>query len=355
MSEPGLACPSRLLTRIQRLGPVRVRANPPDSLLPCSVTDMCPGSSRRISAGPSSQMITAPVPRLEPSCTPSNSPSASEWSSTGTASLRTAGSSEGPFGTAHDRSTPPARIRRSKCSVVASCSWTTNRDGITLATLPADLGRGARGPGAGRSTRNMGSRQSRRLPILEPGHAGGGTIVRLTSGDDQAAASGDADELTAELTASYWQAYDQRMASTGFRAIARQFPSIVGQAMRLAGAANRRDLVATIGLNLASGVFAGYALFATTGVLEALFAAGPTPHRVRAALPSLALVAASVAARSGLQVAAGWAQSRLQPQVDRVVELRLFSLTTEVELAAFDDADFHDAMRRARDRGLRSE
>ncbi|HLX48026.1 MAG TPA: ABC transporter ATP-binding protein [Streptosporangiaceae bacterium] len=178
--------------------------------------------------------------------------------------------------------------------------------------------------------------------------------MRLTSGDDQAAASGDADELTAELTASYWQAYDQRMASTGFRAIARQFPSIVGQAMRLAGAANRRDLVATIGLNLASGVFAGYALFATTGVLEALFAAGPTPHRVRAALPSLALVAASVAARSGLQVAAGWAQSRLQPQVDRVVELRLFSLTTEVELAAFDDADFHDAMRRARDRGLYS-
>ena len=37
----------------------------------------------------------------------------------------------------------------------------------------------------------------------------------------------------------------------------------------------------------------GFALLATTGVLEALFAAGPTPHRVRAALPSLIVVAAA--------------------------------------------------------------
>ena len=176
----------------------------------------------------------------------------------------------------------------------------------------------------------------------------------LTSGDEQAAAHGDADELTAELTASYWQAFDERMASTRFLAIARQFPSIVAQAMRLAGTASRRDLVVTIGLNLISGVFGGYALFATTGVLQALFAGGPTPHRVRAALPSLVLVAASVAARSVLQVAAGWTEARLSPLVDRVVELRLFGLTTQVELAAFDDADFHDAMRRARDRGLYS-
>ena len=104
-------------------------------------------------------------------------------------------------------------------------------------------------------------------------------------------------------------------------------------------------------LNLASGIFTGYALLATTGVLEALVAAGPTPHRVRAALPSLVLVAMATAARAGLQSAAGWAQSRLQPQVDRVVELRLLGLTSQVELAAFDDARFNDGMLRARDRG----
>ena len=70
--------------------------------------------------------------------------------------------------------------------------------------------------------------------------------------------------------------------------------------------------MATIVLNLASGVFGGYALFATTGVLQALFAGGPTPHRVRAALPSLILVAIATAIRSGVATAAGWAQNRLE-------------------------------------------
>ncbi len=167
-------------------------------------------------------------------------------------------------------------------------------------------------------------------------------------------ASPEADELTAELTSSYWQAYDQRLAETSFGAVARQLPGLVGQAIRLGWEANRRDMVATIGLNLVSGVLTGFALLATTGVLDALFAAGPTPHRVRAALPSLLLVGTAVAARAGLQAAAGWAQSRLHPQVDRVVEIRLLDLTTRVELAAFDDAEFYDAMQRARDRGLYS-
>jgi len=160
------------------------------------------------------------------------------------------------------------------------------------------------------------------------------------------------DEFMAELTAGYWHAYDERMASIGFTAMARQLPALIAHAVRLGWQASRRDTAATIALNLAAGVFAGYGLFATTGVLQSLFAAGPTPHRVRAALPSLALVGGAVAMRSGLQAMAGWAQARLQPQVNRVVETRLFDLTTQVELAAFDDAGFHDEMRRARDRGL---
>jgi ATP-binding cassette subfamily B protein len=160
------------------------------------------------------------------------------------------------------------------------------------------------------------------------------------------------DELTAELKAQYWEAYDQRLAETGFLSMARQLPELIGHAIRLGWEANRRDTVATIGLNVVSGVLTGFALLATTGVLEALFAAGPTPHRVRAALPSLILVAAAVAGRAGLQAAAGWAQARLHPQVNQVVEIRLLDLTTRVELAAFDDPAFYDAMERARDRGL---
>ncbi|MGD0069260.1 MAG: ABC transporter ATP-binding protein [Streptosporangiaceae bacterium] len=160
------------------------------------------------------------------------------------------------------------------------------------------------------------------------------------------------DEITAELTASYWRAYDARMASVGFRDVARRFPGLVGHAVRLGWSASRLDTAATIALNLVSGVFAGYALYATTGVLQALFAAGPTPQRVRAALPALILVAAATAARSGISTAAGWAQSRLEPRVDQAVEVRLYDLTSQVELTAFDDPDFHERMQRARDRGM---
>ena len=167
-------------------------------------------------------------------------------------------------------------------------------------------------------------------------------------------AEGEDDHETAELTSHYWRMYDERMATVKFSDVGRRFPALIGQAVSLGWSASRRDTSATVVLNLASGVFGGYALFATTGVLQALFAAGPTPHRVRAALPSLILVAVATAIRSGVATAAGWAQSRLEPQVDQIVEVRLDDLTTQVELAAFDDPDFHDRMQRARDRGVGS-
>jgi len=161
-----------------------------------------------------------------------------------------------------------------------------------------------------------------------------------------------ADHETAELTANYWRVYDERLTTVRFKDVARRFPALIGQAVHLGWSASRLDTAATIALNLASGVLGGFALFATTGVLQALFAGGPTPHRVRAALPSLILVAAATAGRSAVSTAAGWAQSRLEPQVDQVVEVRLYDLTSQVELAAFDDSDFHDRLQRARDRGM---
>jgi ATP-binding cassette, subfamily B, bacterial len=170
----------------------------------------------------------------------------------------------------------------------------------------------------------------------------------------QAQSAAETDNETAELARNYWYAYDERLATVRFSDVGRRFPALIAQAVSLGWAASRRDTATTIILNLASGVFGGYALFATTGVLEALFAGGPTPDRVRAALPSLILVAVSTALRSGVSTAAGWAQSRLEPMVDQSVEVGLYDLTSQVELAAFDDPDFHDRMQRARDRGVSS-
>ena len=62
---------------------------------------------------PVSQTITAPAPYLRSPITPSKSRWSSEWSSTSTASRFTRGSVDGPFGTAHETSTPSTSSRKS--------------------------------------------------------------------------------------------------------------------------------------------------------------------------------------------------------------------------------------------------
>ncbi|MFI0486108.1 ABC transporter ATP-binding protein [Actinomadura sp. 9N215] len=157
-----------------------------------------------------------------------------------------------------------------------------------------------------------------------------------------------------ELSAHRWHEKDAELAETGMGTVARRLPGVIAQATGLAWRASRIDTLATISLNLVAGIFTAFWLLATTGVLTALFSGGPTPGRVRDALPSLALVAGAVGLRAGLQACAGWAQSRLRPQVQRLAELRLYEATTAVHLAALDDSDFLDELQRAQTRGLNS-
>ncbi|MFI0794433.1 ABC transporter ATP-binding protein [Micromonospora rubida] len=155
-----------------------------------------------------------------------------------------------------------------------------------------------------------------------------------------------------ELEDRAWLHHANDFAHTSFWAVARRLPRLVREAIALAWATSRRDTAASIGLNVAAGAMTTLGLLATTGVLRELFAAGPTPDRIRGALPALALTAAAVLAKGGLTIAAGWAQARLTPQINYQVELRLFEATTAVDLAAFDDAGFAEEMDRARERGV---
>ncbi|MGW0194078.1 ABC transporter ATP-binding protein [Nonomuraea sp. NPDC003201] len=154
------------------------------------------------------------------------------------------------------------------------------------------------------------------------------------------------------LVVAYWESHDEHLLTATLGTIARRLPSLVAAALRMAWEASPRDTVVALAGNLAAGVFTVFGLVATSDVLASLLAAGPTPDRVWTALPSLLLVAAATGLRGALLAGAGWAQARLKPLVERLAETRLFELTTRVELAAFDDHDFHNAMRRARDSGV---
>lgn len=155
-----------------------------------------------------------------------------------------------------------------------------------------------------------------------------------------------------DLADDYWDHHVADLAAVGVWAVVRQLPAIVAESVRLAWQADRRDTLAAIGLNILAGLMTTLGLLATSGVLQQLFATGPTPDRIRAALPALIAAGSAVTARGGLGIAAGWAQARLAPQINYLVEMRLFEATSLVELAAFDDAGYTEEMNRARDRGM---
>ncbi|HKA67714.1 MAG TPA: ABC transporter ATP-binding protein [Actinomycetes bacterium] len=154
--------------------------------------------------------------------------------------------------------------------------------------------------------------------------------------------------------AGYWEIHNDEVATATFWSMLRRMPQVLRAGLRLSWQASRLDTWLSLVLQLAAGVLTGVGLLATTGVLEALFAEVPSVDRVREALPSLLLVAAAAAGSQLVNIGAGYTQARLEPRVLKVAELRLFELSTTVELAAFHDHEFHDAMRRARDRGVDS-
>ncbi|WUH90319.1 ABC transporter ATP-binding protein/permease [Streptomyces sp. NBC_00433] len=120
----------------------------------------------------------------------------------------------------------------------------------------------------------------------------------------------------------------------------------------MAWRADARATAAVIVLQLGSAAMAAFGLLASIGVLQALFAQGATPDRIRAAVPSLVLVAGLLMARAVLDTGVTFYQARLTPKVRRIVETEFLHLTAHVRLEAVDDADWSDDSYRANDRGL---
>ncbi|WP_067482333.1 ABC transporter ATP-binding protein [Actinomadura hibisca] len=157
---------------------------------------------------------------------------------------------------------------------------------------------------------------------------------------------------TAELDPSLLPGYDARLMGAGVWGTARELPVVTGRVLRLAWSAGRRATLGLLALQTLSAAVTGFALLAGTAVLSALLASGPTPDRIRAALPALLVMAGAYALRGLADAGVADLQARLTPRVQRVAEDRFHTAIVGVELPAFDDPDWHDAMSRSRDRGL---
>ncbi|WP_326812426.1 ABC transporter ATP-binding protein/permease [Streptomyces scopuliridis] len=159
-------------------------------------------------------------------------------------------------------------------------------------------------------------------------------------------------ELGDELTDAYWATWDGEASRTSMWRIVGRLPAISRRVLQMAWRADARATLAVIVLQLGSAVMAAFGLLASIGVLQALFAQGATPDRIRAAVPSLALVAGLLMFRAVLDAGVALYQARLTPKIRRIVEMDFLHLTAHVRLEAVDDANWADDSSRANDRGL---
>ena len=143
-----------------------------------------------------------------------------------------------------------------------------------------------------------------------------------------------------DVAVPYWAQVDQQVAAAGAWVIVRALPGLIGAVTGRAWRIAPRTTALAGVLQLASGVASAFGLLATAGVLTQLLEAGPTPGRVIAALPALAVVVASYAMRGLLETATGAVEGRLAPLVEQAAQDELHAALARVELVAFDDADF---------------
>ncbi|MFI9100050.1 ABC transporter ATP-binding protein [Streptomyces fildesensis] len=151
---------------------------------------------------------------------------------------------------------------------------------------------------------------------------------------------------------TYWLLSVPDHADAGLREVLRGIPASLRLVFSLVWQAGPGQTVCVFVLESLSAILAACGLLSVTAVLTALLATGPDADRLTRALPAIVLMVTLLAARQLAVFGAARAQASLRPTVKKVAEARLYEVSVHTDLAAFDDPGFHDAMARARDRGI---
>jgi ATP-binding cassette subfamily B protein len=151
-----------------------------------------------------------------------------------------------------------------------------------------------------------------------------------------------------------WARVDETILGAGMGRMVRATPVALALLVRLAWRTSPRMTLLAAVAELLVGCVTAFGLLATANVFTSLLEQGPTPQRVLATLPALALVTASYAARGLLDAAVGSVLAVLGPRVELRAQDELHAAVIGVELVAFDDADFVELVRRASSQGLNS-
>ena len=159
---------------------------------------------------------------------------------------------------------------------------------------------------------------------------------------------------SAEMVTPSWARGYEDQARAGVWTVARAAPRTMALLVALAWRASARLTVLALVAQVAAAVSAALGFLATASVFTRLLAEGPTPHRLLAALPALALVAAAAIGRGLLQAGVGAVWAELTPLVELRAQDDLYSGLAQVELLAFDDPDFTQLVERTSSRAVMS-
>ncbi|MBD0711169.1 MULTISPECIES: ABC transporter ATP-binding protein [unclassified Streptomyces] len=141
-----------------------------------------------------------------------------------------------------------------------------------------------------------------------------------------------------------WGAHDGAWLKLGLRAMAGSLPKQVAVAVRLAREADPRAFATVAVSEVVRGVTQAVSLVAVNALLVHVLAPGDIAGRLRAALPSLVLVALLSVVGSVCQSASAAATGILEPKAQRVATERYLGLVAGVELEAIEDDTFHKLM-----------
>jgi ATP-binding cassette, subfamily B, bacterial len=149
-----------------------------------------------------------------------------------------------------------------------------------------------------------------------------------------------------DIETPYWARGYEKLVKARLRDVATTVPRIMALVVRWAWRSAPALTLLTGALQLVTGCVGAFGLLATANVFARLLAQGPTPGRVVAALPALAVVVGAYAVRGLLDAGEGAAQASLAPRIVREAEDELYAVLARVDLVAFDEPDFTQLVER---------
>ncbi|KAA2255964.1 ABC transporter ATP-binding protein [Solihabitans fulvus] len=155
-----------------------------------------------------------------------------------------------------------------------------------------------------------------------------------------------------EMVIPSYVSFDDAAARTSLWRMLARLPSTVVSMLATARATAPTTVVVLLAIEITSGVASGLGLYSTASVLRQLLTTGPTPQRLIAALPALALVVTFLSVQQLGGTLSAYLSQTLSARIQYRAAQQLIAVASHVDLAAYDDPNWFDGLDRAYDSSM---